>query len=350
MTLKRLGRKPATLGALNLFAALDASDAADLVNDPARIDAAMAMIRDGLEDALSTQSTVHGWRVQNLFAATVVALDGCVLLKEEDEGTAFYDGEKIKVPDWRVTLRDGRRLLVEVRGLPPSKLTNDFTMSAGEVTGLRRYGELTDTEVYVAIFWASFGLWALVPLDALTVNSVGRLAIGFEDAMKRSRMVDLGDRMLGLRPPLSLRLIPDATAENTVTESGEANFTIGAVELWCGGNQMETDEERKLVWFLLMTAPWDGDQHAELTSDETAVEWVSFDVAPESPAHPGQDFEIIAPLSRLYSRLYNMLTMGENGVTALTVDADPGQLVRLIPLNLESERLPLWHFLVEPAS
>lgn len=97
MTMKKLPRQSARLGSLSLFAAVDAPQpGAGGIADPRRVQAALDTVRVGLEEALATESTLHGWRTQNLFAAVVVALDGCELLKEEDEGVAFYDGEKIK--------------------------------------------------------------------------------------------------------------------------------------------------------------------------------------------------------------------------------------------------------------
>lgn len=349
MTMRKLQRKTAQLGSLSLFAALDVpTGEPTAVGDPVRVQAAMDTIRSGLEHALATDSTLHGWRAQNLFAAVVVALDGCLLLKEEDEGVTYYDGERVKLPDWRLTLRDGRNLLVEVKAKPPSAGAGEFRISKGEVSGLRRYSELVGDDVYVAVFWSALHVWSLLPLNALGYDGVSQYAISFEEAMKRSEMGSLGDRWLGLVPPLAVRFLPDPGQPNEADETGTANFTIGAVQLWCGGKRMETDEERALVWFLAQAVAWDGSEKHVLTSDERHVEYLSFELQPEEPV-PGQGFALVGALSELYSRRYNMLTVSPEGVTALGIDADPGQLVRLVPTDMQSERLPLWHLLMQPS-
>lgn len=146
---------------------------------------------------------------------------------------------------------------------------------------------------------------------------------------------------------ISVRFLPDPVQPNSVGDDGQADFTVGAVELWCGGNRMETDKERSLIWFLAQAVGWEGSQYERLSADGRQVEWVSFDLEPAEQL-PGQGFALVGSLSELYSRLYNMLTVGPSGVTALGIDADPGQLVRLVAVDLQSERLPLWHLRVRP--
>lgn len=116
MPLKKSSRKPDELDSLSLYAtlAVDSNDSR-LVGVPERIDEVLGRIRAGLMAATSHPSTVYGWHAQNFFGALVAALDGVGLLKEEDNGVSYAAGQRIKIPDWSVVLKDGRRILVEVR-------------------------------------------------------------------------------------------------------------------------------------------------------------------------------------------------------------------------------------------
>src|SRR4051794_13290040 len=104
MVMRKLGRQPARLDTLDLFRQLDAGTGP--INDPARVEAFLSEVRAPLSQALSTDSTVHGWRAQALFASLVVALDGCELLFTVDSGEVFVDGDDVKPPDYLLVLRD----------------------------------------------------------------------------------------------------------------------------------------------------------------------------------------------------------------------------------------------------
>jgi len=90
MVMRKIGRQPAKLDALDLFRQLDAGGSSgSQLSDPARVEAHFAQVRGPLTQALSTGSTVHGWRTQALFSSLVVALDGCELMFTVDSGVSF---------------------------------------------------------------------------------------------------------------------------------------------------------------------------------------------------------------------------------------------------------------------
>lgn len=139
--MQKLGRSPEKLEPLEMFRRLD-QPSRSRINEGTRIDAVMARAAAGLQTALDTPSTVHGWRAQSMFESLVVALDGCELLTTVDHGQIFYDGDPIKPADLFVVLRDRRRLLIDVKSLPPNKHRGEVTLSAAEWRGLQRFGDL----------------------------------------------------------------------------------------------------------------------------------------------------------------------------------------------------------------
>lgn len=118
----RAGRPySAELEVIDLFARLDSrtSDEISLVADPTRREEVQARIDAAIDDSLENPSRLHGWRVQGMFEAIIVALGTVRLIKQEDSGGFFYDDLRgvVKPPDFRIVAEDGQTLFVEVKGV-----------------------------------------------------------------------------------------------------------------------------------------------------------------------------------------------------------------------------------------
>ena len=98
----RLPREHARLDGLDLYARVLAGTGVPIRN-PQRIDEAASKFRDNLVDVTNATSTLHGWRAQALFEATVASLGKVRLLKLEDSGDVFFDGDPLKFPRWPVS-------------------------------------------------------------------------------------------------------------------------------------------------------------------------------------------------------------------------------------------------------
>ncbi len=345
MVLRKMKRSPAKLDGLELFRQLDEGGDTPL-RDPARLDAVLQQVGEGVREALAAPSTVHGWRAQALFASVVVALDGCQLLMTLDSGEVFIDGEDVKLPDYLLVLRDGRRLLVEVKNVPPTKPAGPVTMSAAEMNGLRRFGGLHGGELHVACLFSALGRWALVPVDAFGRDEQGRYALGVEAALKADRLSETLDVvMVGLVPPLRLDLIADPSKPRHVAADGETQFEVGGVQLWAGGQRMVEEDESRLAMFLLRFGSWPVQQEADV--DGHLLRKVSFICAPEEPT-PGQGFEVIGTLSSMFARWFDAATRDGDELLGLQMPVDPGVLRDLLPAAFGSPRLPLWRFPLVP--
>src|SRR5580658_3564409 len=100
-----------------------------------------------------------------MFEGVVVALGQVQMIKEEDAGDGWYEGDKLSIPDYRIALRDGTQFLVEVKNHNGDHI--EISLTNSYVEGLRRYRELTGSPIKLAVYWVGWRTWTLVPLDLL---------------------------------------------------------------------------------------------------------------------------------------------------------------------------------------
>jgi hypothetical protein len=355
---KRLSRRPEQIETLNFHAAVDVPAPGEQrrVSDPARVEATVAQFEAGLLDSLDSPSRIRGWVSDQLFGLIAADLGGCKLVKQEDAGVLFYE-EEVKLPDWRLTLLSDKNILVEVKAEDDNH-PRVSKLRLTEVARLKSYAELNDCPLYVAVQWVAMSLWTLVPIDDY-VRVGDHFEIDLETALKRNHMCSLlNDRMLGLTPPLEFRLtmqeVPDedgATDNECEPEEDrtrELSLVTTGVHMFAGGHEMVGKSETTLVWFLLQHARWPCEEKMEDAGD--GVWEMAFTMAPNE-SHAEQGFDIIGGLSELYTRMfYSGTTSLEEETTKLSIDVEPGTLPRLVPTDLKSDRLPLWHLRIDPSA
>jgi hypothetical protein len=355
---KRLSRRPEQIETLNFHAAVDLPSPGEQrrVSHPARVEATVAQFEAGLRDSLESPSRIRGWVSDQLFGLVAADLRGCKLVKQEDAGILFYEDE-VKIPDWRLTLASGENVLVEVKAEDDSRPRRS-KLRLAEVARLKNYAELNDCPLYVAIHWVTISVWTLVPIDDYA--RVGdHFELDLETAFKRNHMSSLlNDRMIGLRPPLEFRLtmqeVPDtgdATELNLeALKDGTSTLSLltTGVRMFAADEEMVDESETALVWFLIQHARWPCEETLQDCGD--GVWEMVFTMAPEE-THAEQGFDIIGALSELYTRMfYSGTTSLNDETTRLRIDVDPGTLPRLVPTDLQSDRLPLWHLRIDPSS
>jgi hypothetical protein len=116
---KKVGREPQKLETLNLFSMLQPGKEGSL-NDPASRQSFLAQVDSGLTNALSSESTLHGIRVQTMFRSLVTNLDSVQLIKEEDAGECYYkSSDEILIPDFRIVTDKGDPFLSRPRTTSP---------------------------------------------------------------------------------------------------------------------------------------------------------------------------------------------------------------------------------------
>lgn len=345
--LHKLARDSGVLGSLDFFARLDRPTTGQAIDDTARVNRVIDALRGGLREVMSRNSTLYGWHVQAMFLEMVAALGDVVLLKEEDQGTVFFEGTMIKVPDYRVVTGGGDRLLVEAKNCRTKRPAGPFSISAGELTGLRRYAELDGTaRLKLAIYWSHWNLWTLIDPAVLAISGE-RAHVSLPVALKANEMATLGDVMVGTRTPLSLTLFADPKTSAPGNRRDGYPMTIARVEMRCAGKLLETKEERRLALFFMLYGPWKTRDRAEVTEDK--IQSVTFDASPDVPDE-NVGFDNLGFMSSLFSSYFNSATLSEDmTVRALGTTSPAGFVGALIPESYHSERLPLWRFVLKPA-
>jgi Holliday junction resolvase len=300
--LRKLPRKNAELGSLELFTHLDPGGDIPLT-DPTRIDAALKTIRDGLVASVANKSRVLGWHAQAMFEGVLVALGDAVLVKVEDAGDCYFrDDLEVGVPDFRVVTSGGAHLLIEVKNHDRDDPRVPFSIRGIDLERLTNYASLTSARPLLATYWTSMNLWTLTDLSVLERKGA-KAVLSFSDAAMSNEMAVLGDRMIGTTPPLEMRLPISASSE--IDHAGLAQVTLGGMTLAAGGRQVTDPRELRLGYWLLLNANWG--QIVEPTVKDNRIEAITIRAEPaEWPK--AQGFAMVGWLSELFSTSYWMRT------------------------------------------
>jgi len=343
--MKRVGREPQKLETLNLFAVLQSGDGRAIYN-PANRESFLSQVDAGLTQALDSEATLHGIRVQSLFRGMVANVDSVRLLKKEDAGDCYYrSDDNLLVSDFRIVTEDGKALLIETKNHFSKDPLRRYRIRTTDLDALQRYADLAGISLRFAIYWAPWNQWTLN--DPARFTRSGNYArIEFFQAVKENETALLGDYSIGTVYPLSIRLTADVNKPREVLPDGKVTMWIGGSEFRAGGMLLEDKTERNIAFYLMMYGKWQYDGgHIELDRDGLPIAAVHM-VSPEEIT-PNQRFEMIGSLSSLYSQAYNFLTLEDGRVTRLNVK-EPTALAPVIPREFKKKQLPLWRFIQEP--
>lgn len=345
--MQRIPRDPMKFDVADLIArygqqqqvSLQAGDIADRFID---------QVRDAAQNVLNSPSLLHGQRTQAMFEAMVVALGGARLIKQEDAGDIYGPNEDLQPPDFRLFLEDGSQLLVEVKNHHAADPVRPFELRSADLDGLVRYADLVGTELRIAVYWARWNLWTLVPPSVFVARDNKRI-LHMRAAGMGNEMVRLGDMHVGTKFPLRIRFVADKAKPRAVGPDGVVRFTIGGVEIYCAGQGLTDPVDQNIAWHLMVFGRWQDEEdlnEVEISGDE--LEAVQFGVVP--PVDQGQGFEIVGSLSEIFSSSYGWRTLEAGDVAHVRADVTPGSLGRLIPEDHCSGALPLWMFHVQPSN
>jgi hypothetical protein len=314
-------------------------------------------ISSGLTESLANPARLHGWRVERMFQAVIVALGSVRLIKTEDAGEFYFDdsGGSVDPPDFRVVRNDGEQVLVEVKNVAPR--ATRWQMRKKEYVAQLRYAELTGARLVFAHYWAVTNMWSVVDAGVLEGRG-GKMTLSIERAMIANEIGLLGDALIGTEPPLTFSIIPDPSKKQFLREIGpkeaEAGFTIGGVELSSAGRRLADRAEKRIAWFLMLYGRWQGSERAEL-SDNGHVRRVVFESTPDeenAEEAARQGFGLVGHLSSMYSTLYNWATLEDSGeIRKLRHEPDLAVLANLIPSDYwerPNRALRLWRFNLLP--
>ncbi|MGY4508194.1 hypothetical protein [Bradyrhizobium sp. USDA 3650] len=255
-----------------------------------------------LAEALDNDILLHGQRTENMFEALVVSLGYYKLLKREDIGVV-PPGGMYTAPDFRVHLHDGAQWLIEVKNVYDADPGRQrFRIRQQDFDHLKNYALAINCPLKFALYWARWRVWTLVDADDLALIE-GKLTIDMFKASPLNEMARLGDRMIGTKPPLKLRLFADESKPRSISEEGEASLTVSHAALFCGDIEITDPVERNIAWIFMEFGDWEcGEPQADMNG--SALRAIQFEWTPRERANERGNFEIIGTLSSMFSRYY----------------------------------------------
>jgi hypothetical protein len=299
---------------------------------------------------------IEGLRTEALFGAVVTALGDVSLLKAEDTGDIFYNGEDLQVPDYRIITRERVQLLVEVktssdRKFPPKPMS----FSHNYIERLRRYAELAGAELRVAIFWQGTGQWTLSSLAAFSAGSAGeqKWRLSYWRALATNEMATLGDRTIATPPPLRFRVLfnPDKSDHIAPGATGDFTVSVRGIRLLSRSKEL-SGMSAQIAWKLLWYGTWD-ELPPEDHYENGRLLWIDYPCAPSGWDENNPDHQGMAPiggLSEMVSQVYLRSAVGTIHTSATDKALEPGYMREFIPADFVKQQLqiPIAMFTLQP--
>lgn len=229
------------------------------LRDPGAKNAFAAHVAEAVDRALADPLLIYGQRTEAMFEALLVSLGEYRLLKPEDNGRAF-PVDRFAASDFRVVLNDGAQWLIEVKNVyeaEPFAQTRKL-LDRDYLGRLSAYAKATGGELKLAIFWARWSLWTLVSPDRL-VDGNGDLTLDMMTAMKVNELGQLGDRSIGTRAPLRLRLTADQTRTGPIGSDGSVVIVFGGSQAFCEDREIVDPVELEIAWIFMQHGDWEAD-------------------------------------------------------------------------------------------
>ncbi|QNM83319.1 hypothetical protein H8M03_02945 [Sphingomonas sabuli] len=319
------------------------------LRDPKFREAFASHVEASLDEALDDPLLLHGQRTQAMFEALVFALGEVMLIKQEDGGRLF-PSDRFRLPDNRIVLQGGEQWLVEVKNVyrhDPTIQRSNRLLRRPYLEAQQAYAAATGAKLKLAVYWARWSIWTLVsPEDFTDVN--GDVSIDLHEAMRANELAELGDRTLGTRAPLRFRMVMDGEKTSPIAANGDVLITIGKAQLMAGERVIEDEIEREIASVLMEYGDWTCDGPlAQIEGDRLLS--IDFVWEPEH-ATPGQGFDMVGTLSRMFARYYARKTLREGEVRQLRAPMRPGWFAPLTSGEMPQRVLPLWRFALKPVA
>lgn len=314
------------------------------IRDPNARLAFFAHVERSIDQALADQNLIHGQRAETMFGAMLVSLDEYALLKSEDSGTA-YPSDKFIVPDFRVVLKDGVQWLIEVKNvyIADASRQERRLMTRDYREKLAAYAAATGGQLKLAIYWAKWRIWTLVSPEKL-VDANGDVTLSMSEALKVNEMGRLGDRMIGTKPPLRIRLFADPEKTSLVAPDGTVNITIGGAKIFCDQAEIVDPIEQEIAWMFMNYGQWE-EAESEVKLDGDKLIYIEFRWEPAARQNEG--FEIVGTLSRMFAQYFLETTTKDREVIQLQAPMRPGWFAPLVANDYRPKELPLWRFILQ---
>lgn len=341
--MKRLNRNPEKFEILKLLKAFGKKEGYSF-KDKHNGKRFSDMLESAFDKAKANPAILHGLRVESMFEYIAVSLNKCAVVKHEDDGEIYVNGQNVIPPDFLIILKTGQEFFVEVKNYYQTNPVAPYRLKAGYLDKLQRYSSIFTKELKIAIYWTRWNIWTLTDISALKLED-NTYSLSMPDAIKGNEMSLLGDAWIGTTPPLTLKVLTDTTQPRFVDEKGKVKFTIGSVELYCGDTRIDDDKEMSLAFYFMLFGDWYEKSPAEIEGNQLISLSFIFE-PPERTTEQG--FDMIGSLSGMVSRHFSAVTAPEGDVIKLSPRQEPEFFRIELPSNCKGKYLKLWCFRLMP--
>lgn len=164
--MKRIQRDPEKYAPLEVYSELSRRRGYKL-HVQEDFDAFMTSFGELLKASQSNAMLVHGKRVEALFGYLAAGLGSCKFIKSEDAGEGFTADADIQPPDYKLILKDGTPIFIEVKNCNQTKPQASSLLHKENIDKIERYGELHGMPVYYAIYYRCINRWALLSKESI---------------------------------------------------------------------------------------------------------------------------------------------------------------------------------------
>lgn len=340
IAMKRVARQPTRLGVMDLAAEI--GQELDLPLD--RISEKFSF-DDAAKIGMADKRLLIGRRAEKMFEYVVASLGKAELIHQEDASAPLYAGEDVQAPDYFVALKSGERYFVEVKHTRINALHTPLSFSKNYLSRLKRYAYLKGHPLTIAVYWQAYRQWTINKVQDFETKN-GTLNLRFIEALQKSIASDFGDRMIGVVPPLVCRLHAKKDCPSSIDANNFAKFTIGNITFFSEGNEIISDIEKQIAFYMMFHSSWD-DPNPTVMMDEDRIEYVEFVTEP-SERTTGQNFEIIGTTAGMVSKYFDWLTTADEGIVRLVPAIPPEKMAPGFDESYKSDVLHIWQFHMEP--
>jgi Holliday junction resolvase len=128
------------------------------LGDPSSEKTFIEIVRKSVKANQSNDILLYGRRTEAMFSYVAAALGECDLIKTEDSGRVIAANTAIAIPDYRLFLKGGRQMLVEVKNKHGERLV----LRKAYVDRLTTYARLTQCDLKIAVYWSQHNRWSLL--------------------------------------------------------------------------------------------------------------------------------------------------------------------------------------------
>ncbi|MEB7588359.1 hypothetical protein NGC36_24155 [Serratia rubidaea] len=343
--MKRLPRDPEKFETVEFFSALSPTYGYQL-NSQESIDNCTAKFKESLIKSSKEPTILHGKRIESLFSHVAGAMGETILITNEDRGEIISKNENIAAPDYRITLKNGDQILVEVKNHNSKKINDEYPLDIAYVNKLEDYAKINNTPLYFAIYLRVLRKWTLLNKNDF-LESGNKLKISIINAMKRNRMAIIGDKIIATRP-IIVEIIQDPNKKKPIINN-KSEFTIGDIKFYCDKREITDDREKNIAFYLIRFGCWDCNRPEVNIESGRFIKSIKYEFKPESMGDlESSELEIIGWLSEMVTKCFNEETVYKNNIIALDSKFDP----HVFSLNLQDDHkcdaLPLGIFYLEP--